>query len=247
MTIDWWTLGIQTVNVVILVWLLGRFFWRPLAAMIEQRRASAQGILAEAEAKRREATAALAEIEARRGGFAQEREAILAAAHDAAERATTARLAEAATEAAALENAARAAIAREKAATDKAWAERASHLAVAIAERLAARLDGPAVRDAFLDWLLDEIRRLPEPARRAMAADGAALEAVSATPLEPSDQERYRARIVEALGAHAQIAFTADPALIAGLELRGPHLVVSNSWRADLARILEDITHDDRP
>ena len=42
MTIDWWTLGIQTVNVIILIWLLGRFFWRPVAAMIEQRRAAAQ-------------------------------------------------------------------------------------------------------------------------------------------------------------------------------------------------------------
>jgi len=29
MTIDWWTLGLQTVNVAILVWLLQRFFWRP--------------------------------------------------------------------------------------------------------------------------------------------------------------------------------------------------------------------------
>jgi F-type H+-transporting ATPase subunit b len=37
MTIDWWTLGIQAVNVIILVWLLARFFWRPVAAMIEQR------------------------------------------------------------------------------------------------------------------------------------------------------------------------------------------------------------------
>ncbi len=247
MTIDWWTLGIQTVNVVILVWLLGRFFWRPLAAMIEQRRATGERMLTEAEAKRREATAALAEIERMRAGFAEEREAILAAARESAERARTARLEEAATEAAGLETAARAAISREKAAADKAWAERASHLAVAIAERLAARLDGPAVRDAFLDWLLDEIRRLPESARRAMAADGIALEAVSATPLEPSDQERYRARIVEAFGAHPRIAFTVDPTLIAGLELRGPHLIVSNSWRADLARILADITHDNRP
>ena len=34
MTIDWWTLGLQTVNVIALVWLLGRFFWRPLAGMI---------------------------------------------------------------------------------------------------------------------------------------------------------------------------------------------------------------------
>ena len=56
MTIHWWTLGIQAVNVVILIWLLGRFFWRPFATMIEQRRTAAQQILAEAETKRRQAT-----------------------------------------------------------------------------------------------------------------------------------------------------------------------------------------------
>ena len=87
MTIDWWTLGIQAVNVLILIWLLARFFWRPVAAIIEQRRATAQQILAEAEAKRSQATNALAEIERTRAGFDREREAIIAAAHEAAEQA----------------------------------------------------------------------------------------------------------------------------------------------------------------
>jgi len=246
MTIDWWTLGIQTVNVVILVWLLGWFFWRPVAAMIEQRHAAAQRILAEAEAKRSQATAALAEIEKTRAGIAQEREAILAAAHAAAERARAARLEEAAKEAASLEAAAKAAIDKEKEAADKAWAGRASRLAVEIAERLAARLGGPTVRAAFLDWLLKEIRTLPDPARQAVAANGVTLEAITAAPLEPVDQERYRELIGEAFGAHPQIAFKADPTLIAGLELHGPHLVVHNSWRADLTQILADLTHDDR-
>jgi F-type H+-transporting ATPase subunit b len=246
MTIDWWTLGIQTVNVLVLIWLLGRFFWRPIAAMIEQRRTAAQQILADAEAKRSQATAALAEIERTRASFAQEREAILAAAHEAAEQTKTARLAEAATEVASLEAAARTAIEKEKTAAEKAWAERASRLAIDIAERLAARLDGPAVRAAFLDWLLKEIRTLPDPARQAVAANGVALEAISAAPLDPADQERYRKLIGEAFGARPQIAFKADPALIAGLELHGPHLVVSNSWRADLTRILADIRHDNR-
>ena len=188
MTIDWWTLGIQTVNVVILVWLLGRFFWRPVAAMIEQRRATAQRLLAEAEGKRSEATAALAEIERTRAGFAQEREAILAEAHEAAERARAARLEVVAKEAASLEAAAKAAIEKEKAEVDKAWAERASRLAVEIAARLVARLDGLAVRAAFLDLLLAEIRALPDPVRQAVAANGVTLEAISATPLEPADQ-----------------------------------------------------------
>jgi F-type H+-transporting ATPase subunit b len=244
MTFDWWTLGIQAVNVIILVWLLGRFFWRPVAAMIEQRRAAARTILAEAEAKRSQATTALAEIERTRAGFAKEREAILAAAHEAAERARATRLEEVEKEAASLEAAARAAIEQEKEATDKAWAERATRLAVEIAKRLAARLDGSAVRAAFLDWLLTEIRALPDPARQAVAADGVTLEAISATPLDPADQERYRGLIGEAFGSHPQVAFKTDPSLIGGLELHGPHLVVNNSWRADLAKILADLTHD---
>ena len=246
MTLSWWTLGIQTVNVVILIWLLGRFFWRPVAAMIELRRATAQRIVAEAEAKRSEATAALAEIERTRAGFGREREMILTEAHATAERERTTRLAEAEKEARSLEAATRATIVKEKQAADKAWAERASRLAVDIAERLAARLDGPAVRAAFLDWLVKEIRALPTSARQAAAAEGITLEATSATALLPADQDRYREQIGAALGVHPQIVFKADSALIAGLELQGPHFVVSNSWRADLTKILSGLTHDNR-
>ncbi len=247
MTISWWTLGIQTVNVVILIWLLGRFFWRPVAAMIEQRRATAQRIVAEAEAKRGEATAALAEIERTRAGFARERETILTEAHEAAEREHATRLAEAEKDARSLESAMKTTIAKEKQAVDKAWTERASRLAVDIAERLAARLDGPAVRAAFLDWLVKEIRALPAPARQAAAAEGVTLEATSATALLPADQDRYREQISEAFGVHPQIVFKADSTLIAGLELQGPHFVVSNSWRADLTKILAGLTYDNRP
>jgi F-type H+-transporting ATPase subunit b len=244
MTIDWWTLGIQAVNVVILVWLLGRFFWRPVAAMIELRRVTALQILAEAETKRNEAAAALAEIERTRAGFANEREVILAAAHEAAERVRAGRLEELEKEAASLQAAARATIKKEKDATDKAWAERATRLAVEIAERLAARLDGSAVSATFLDWLIKEIRALPDQARQAVSVDGVILEAISAAPLGSADQERYRGLIVEALGSCPQVTFKTDPALIAGLELHGPHLVINNSWRADLAKILADLTHD---
>jgi F-type H+-transporting ATPase subunit b len=246
MTIDWWTLGIQAVNVIILVWLLARFFWRPVAAMIEQRRATAQQILTEAETGRSRATDALAEIERTRAGFDKERQTIIATAHEAAEQARTAMLAAAAKEAAALEISARTAIEKEREAAKAAWMERASLLAVEIARRLVARLDGPAVSAAFLDWLLQEIRGLPENVRKAVAADGVVLEAVSAITIDPADQDRYRKLIGEALGVHPQISFQVDAAIIAGLELRGPHLVVANSWRADLEKILADLVHDKR-
>jgi F-type H+-transporting ATPase subunit b len=243
MTIDWWTLGLQTVNVLILVWLLGRFFWRPLAGIIAERRAAAQKLLTEAAAKRDEAEAALTGIGATRAGFLAERDAILAAAHEAAAAASAARIANAAGEVAALKASAQNEIGKARDAANKDWAEQASRLAVDIAERLVARLDGPAVRAAFLDWLLREIRRLPVPARQASSPGDLAMEAVSATPLDASEQERCRALIGEALGGHPRIDFRVDNALIAGLELHGPNFSVSNSWRADLTRIRTELGH----
>ena len=137
MTIDWWTLGFQAVNVAILIWILARFFWRPLAAMIEQRREAAGRILAEAEAKRAEAVAAAAEAVKARAGFAAEREAILAAARTAAEAESATRRAEADRRAGEIEAAARTAMAAEREGAERAFAERAARLALEIAGRLA--------------------------------------------------------------------------------------------------------------
>ncbi len=78
MTIDWWTLGFEVVNVAILIWLLGHFFWKPVAAMIEARRAAAAKIIADAEASRDAVTKAEAEIAATRAGFAAEHDRVLA-------------------------------------------------------------------------------------------------------------------------------------------------------------------------
>lgn len=242
MTIEWWTVGLQAVNVTILVWLLARFFWRPVAGMIEERRAASIQVLAEAEVKRNEANNALVEIQRIRSGFDRERESIIAAAHESAEQERKALLALAAKEAATVEASAKMSIEKERHAVEQAWVERASRLAVEIARRLVSRLERPAAGAAFLDALLQEIRALPEPARKAMAGDGVVLEAISATPVLPADQERQRQLIAEAFGARPEITFKEDPGLIAGLELHGPHLVIKNSWRADLAKILADLS-----
>ena len=61
MTIDWWTLGFQTVNVAILIWLLGHFFWKPVAALIAARKTAAQKLTEEAKARLGKANHALAD------------------------------------------------------------------------------------------------------------------------------------------------------------------------------------------
>lgn len=245
MTIDWWTLGLQTVNVAILVWLLKRFFWHPVAAAIAQRGAETARQLAEAAATRDTAAAALADIAQTRAGFAAERDTLLAEARAAAERAAAARLDQAARDAAGLQDAARQEAARAQAEAEASWTDRASRLAVDIAGHLAARLDGPAVRDAFLRWLVEGIRALPAPVRASVAEPGARLSAITAAPLDPAAQEACRAAIRAAFAAAPDIDFAADPALIAGIELQGAQFSIANSWRADLARILARLAHDD--
>jgi len=243
MAIDGWTLGLQAVNVLILVWLLGRFFWRPMAAMIARRRTAIRQALADAEAAKAGAAAAAAAVERTRAGFAQERAAILAAAQQDAARERAAQLAAAQAQAAALVAAAQAQTAQDRAAFEQSWGDRAGRLAVDIASRLLAPLGGDALHAAFLERLLRTLRELPEPTRR-LAADGAAIEVVSAQPLAAATQARCRAAILDALQSRAPLDFAVDATLLAGLELRGPHVAVSNSWRADLDRVRQELVHE---
>ena len=238
MTIDWWTLGFQTVNVAILIWLLSHFFWKPVAAIIEARKAATEKLSDDARAAKTQANQELVEVGRTRAGFAQEREAILAAAHKDAESQHAAHLADAETKAAALRGVARAAIISDAKAAAAAWADRSSDLAVVIAQRLALRLDSVAVEGCFLDWLAAEIARLPKKARDSAEAK---LQATTAGKLGPAQRKRVVAVISDALGCKAHVTFKSDPALIAGIELRGDHLIVNSSWRADLAAIRADL------
>ena len=245
MTIDWWTLGLQAVNVVILIWLLQRFFWKPVAAIIEERRMAASKALGDAETARAKAEAALVEIDKTRAGFAAEREKTLADAHAAAEHASAAKLAEAGQKVEALLAAGKATVAADEVAATQAWAERSSDLAVDIAKRMAARLGGSIVHGAFLDWALTTIRTLPVTTRQAVTGSPRPLETTSATPLDSAEQQQAILSIGKAFGAPVQVVFKTDPSLIAGLEMRADHLAISNSWRADLAQIRAELTHDE--
>ena len=246
MTFDWWTLGFQTVNVFVLIVMLGYFFWKPTAALIEKRRVTARDMLAAGERSEKNAAAAAAEIERTRAGFAREREDIMVAAHAAAKEAREVLLKQAGRDADAVAVAAASKAEAAKVAAVATWGERSSRLAVEIASRLAARLDGQAVRAAFLDWLLKRIATLPAATREAIARDGTALEAITAAPLAVEDQEHCRTLVWEAFGSRPPITFKADPSIIAGLELHGPHLVVTSSWKADLDQVLAELVHDDR-
>ncbi|HVC60703.1 MAG TPA: F0F1 ATP synthase subunit delta [Acetobacteraceae bacterium] len=233
MHIDLWTLALQTVNVVVLVWLLARFLFRPVAAIIAARRAAADKLLAEAAAKLQQAADEAAALAHQREGLAGEGQRILAEARTTAEAERATLLQHASDAASRLQADARQAIARDEHAVREALEHEANDLALTIATRLLQRVPARALNRAFLDILAETLAT--DPARDSLAAT--TLELRSAVPLDAAAQADCREVLTRALGAGPKLSFRTDPALIAGIELAAPHALIRNSWRADLDRI----------
>lgn len=244
MTIDWWTLGLQTVNVLILIWILARFLFKPVGKIIADRQKAAHAALDEAEAVKAEAEAARNAAETQTADMAAQRAALIAQAQEEAAREKDRLLAEARAEA---ENA-RAEVAAElerlRAAQMRAMADQAGKLATDIAAKLFARLPETARIAGFIDGLVDAVADLPETTRAGIGAE-APVEIRAARPLTRDERTTLGARLADVLGRDVELRLETDPDLIAGLELDAPHAIVRNHFRADLDRIRTELTGND--
>lgn len=241
MTLDWWGLGLQAINVLILVWLLSRVFWRPVAGAITRRQEAAQALLEEGKTVQAKADAALAEITETRAGIAAERDAILAEAKAAADTVAKATLKDAQTKADSLIASARTAIERERNTARQENAKRAAKLSVEIAARLLGRFNTPAVQATFLAQLVESIADMSASDRAALIATANDIEIITATNPEDAESARIERVVKDALGGTPNVRLVTDPDLIAGLELHSAHFVLHNSWRADLKAILKEV------
>lgn len=243
MRIDWWTLALQTINVAVLVWLLARFFFRPIADIVARRQEEANKLLSDAAAAGEKAAEARAEADKMRAGIAAERDQLIAEAQQAARTERQNLLAQASREIAKLRGEAEAAIARDQAAAEQATVARASELAVDIAQRLLARLPSSDSLAAFLDGLWQKLRALSPEERTGFTSTVAdrPVELVTATALSEAEIEQIPRALREMFGPDLRFALRSDPGLIAGVELHGPGTIVRNSWRADLDRIHEEL------
>ena len=233
MHFDPWTLALQTINVTVLIWLLARFLFRPVAAIIAERRAAAASVLADAEATRAKAAAEAASLAEQRQGLAADGERIVAAARSAAEAERAAIFHQAGEAAARLRHDAGQAIERERQEMRDALQHEAADLSVSIAARLLERLPTALLNRAFLDGIAATLAE--SPARASLS--GARIEIRSASPLDAASQAECRAILGRLLGGEPAIDFRTDPALIAGIELASQDVLIRNSWRADLERL----------
>lgn len=241
MTIDWWTIGLQAVNFLILMWLLSRVFWRPIAGAISRRKDAVQAMIDAARETQEKADAALADVARERAGIAAEREAILIAAKQEADKATQAALQEAREKTEKILAAEKSRLARDRDRVYRQSVTQAAELSTEIAAKLLQRLGTSAIQEAFLQLLLDAIGAMPPNEKSILVQSPDGIELVCAIPPAEPEQAKITRAIQQALGGPLTIRFVTDPDLIAGMEIRTAHFTLHNSWKSDLATILKEL------
>jgi F-type H+-transporting ATPase subunit b len=249
MKIEWWTLALQTINVVILLWILQRFLFKPVQAVIAQRQQQAQKLTNEANAARLSAEQERATLANERSMLATERERALSSAQAEAQQAGAALLEQAETQAREHTAAAQAALQRERRAVEAAQNRLLATLAGDMARHLLERLPNATWNRHFIDDACASLTRLaPSEYELLHNADrDDPIQVVSADALSEADQAALRAALQSALGHDATLEYTVDPSLLAGVELRFRHLVVRNHWASDLKQLTAKLQRDDDP
>ena len=245
MKVDWWTLALQAVNAAVLIWLLARFLFRPVADIIAARQEAAQRLLADASAAKAAAESEREKAKAENASLAAHRGEALSAVEAEAATEKAKLLAAAQAEADKLRVAAEAEIANRRRADAVAAANRAGQLAVDIARKLIDRLPNELRITAFINGIAAGLAELPDETRAALGANGSPIRITAARALTAPETEACRTALVKILGRPVPVEFGTDPKLIAGLELETRYAAVRNSFRADLIRLQSELTHHD--
>jgi F-type H+-transporting ATPase subunit b len=224
MHIDWWTLLLQTVNALVLVWLLARFLFRPVAKIVAERQHAAAALMADATAAKAAALGEQQKAAADSAELAAQRAHLKTSLENAAR-----------TDTEQMRTAAQTAIdagRREAAAADS---DRASQFALDVTARLLDRLPAEARIAGFIDGLARELAALPEATRAQLTGDDEPVRLIVPRALTDDELATCQTAFTQALSHPLRVQVTVDPAVIAGLELEAPHTLVRNSFRHDLA------------
>jgi F-type H+-transporting ATPase subunit b len=223
MIIDWFTIGAQAVNFLILVWLMKRFLYKPILNAIDVREKKIALEIADANTKKADAKKQRDEFEKKNREFDEQRAALLTKATDevAAERT---RLLDEARKAAADFSAKRQETLQNEAhALHEAIGRKTEQEVFAIARKTLSDLAGASLEERIGDIF---IRRLREMDSKAHDDLGTAIKSASDPVLIRSTidlQEKQRAEIQkvinEIFSAEIQLRFETSPDLIGGIEL----------------------------
>ncbi len=238
MLIDWFTVGAQVLNFLILVWLMKRFLYKPILSAIDAREKRIAKELEAAETKKNEAQQEREEFQKKNEDFDQERAALLAKATEEA-KAERERLMDEARQAAdALEKKRQESLAREAKNLNQTITRRAQEEVFAIARKVLSDLATASLEERMVKVLL---RRLCEMDGAAKVALNQALKATSDPALVRSvfelpaaQRDAIQKALNETFAADIPLRFETAPELVSGIELTANGQKVAWSIADDL-------------
>jgi F-type H+-transporting ATPase subunit b len=237
MHIDWWTLALEAINFLILVWLLQRFLYKPVMGIVARRRKEMDAALAEAEEARRQTEAEATAYREKIAAAETERLDLIRDARAQIDEERSKVLAEARQEADGLLSKQRQAIADERTSAFENLREGAADLAVSLATTLLREATSGSVAETFLERLCRRFVELPDAEKARLlgpATEPGVLRVDTYPVLTKAEQRRWRERLSEIIGDRWTIEFDADANLVAGVRMYFPAASLEISWDSAL-------------
>ncbi|MDB5977385.1 MAG: H+-transporting two-sector ATPase, subunit [Nevskia sp.] len=224
MLIDWFTVAVQLLNFLVLVWLMKRFLYQPVLAAIAARESLIAAELADAAARQGAAQQLGAEFAAKHTAFDQQRAALMVDAVAAAKASNAALLqqGQAANTAQRAEHAA--ALAAEQARICAGITLQARDEVLAAVRQALADLGDEKLEAAMVRTFMRRLGQLDAASRAslaaALAADPGSAEVRTAFTLDATQQAALSAALGAAGIAAQTLKFGPAPDLLCGIEFR---------------------------
>jgi F-type H+-transporting ATPase subunit b len=221
--IDWFTVGAQAINFLILVWLLKRYLYQPVLDAISAREQRIAMQLADAAGKQAAATSERDEFERKNKEFEAQRTQLLAKATEDAKLEQQRLMEQTRKDADALRSRLEQALRSEQQILSDELARRTCDEVFAIARKVLADLASESLEDAMLRVFIERVRALSATDRQLLAAGsaGAAGTVMVRSVQELSAQQRaaIEQAVTEVCGTAARPGYQTVPGLISGVEL----------------------------
>jgi F-type H+-transporting ATPase subunit b len=231
MIIDWFTVGAQALNFIILVWLLKRFLYKPILDAVDAREKRIAGELADADAKKAEARKERDEFHGRNEEFDRQRAALLSKATEEAKVERQRLLDDARLTADALSAKRQEALRSDARNLNRDIRRRTQQEVFAIARKALMDLAATSLEERMCEVFTGRLRTLDGEARENL---GEALKTASepahlrsAFDLPAAQRAAIQKALDETFSAEVQVRFETAPDLVSGIELTTNGLKIS--------------------
>ncbi|MDP2679516.1 MAG: F0F1 ATP synthase subunit B [Rhodoferax sp.] len=229
MLFDWFTVGAQTLNFLVLVWLMKRFLYKPILDAVDAREKRIALALAEAALKQMAAQKERDEFHQKNEDFDRQRNELLGQAKDEASAERQRLQGEARQVADTLRAKKQDALTSELQTLHEDIARRSREEVLAIAQKVLTDLAGTSLEERMCAVFTQRLRELDDAAKAGLAEVLATasnpVRVCSAFVLSAAQRAAIQSALNESFAGDIRIQFDTTPDLISGIEL------TANGWK----------------